>query len=208
MNGMSAFLSGAAVGLAITVPIGPMSMLCIQRVMQSGALAGFATGLGAATVLGIYTTWASLGFGPAIAMALGSTSAVLPAISACLLVWLGMRAFTRTVSLVGSVTAARGALSSYCSAVACALLNPLTPALLAAVLPTIAAPEPNEISSMIAGVVAASVTWWLIVCGTVAVLRSRLSETFLNLFNKASGVGLGMLGLTIAANALNLHISL
>jgi threonine/homoserine/homoserine lactone efflux protein len=206
MTGMSAFLSGATVGFVITVPIGPMSVLCIQRALIYGAVAGFATGLGAATVLVIYTACAVLGVGPAITPVLGDSQAFLCAVSACLLFWFSARIFGRTISLAGSVAPERGAVSSYCSAVACALLNPLTPALLAAVLPTVASPAPAAASTMIAGVFAASVTWWLIVSGSVAALRSKLNVTILNLINKASGLILGALGVLMAVNAWDLRI--
>jgi Putative threonine efflux protein len=205
MSGMSAFLSGATVGLAITMPIGPMSLLCIQRALGSGALAGFVTGLGAATVLVLYTACAVLGFGPALALMLEDSQAALSAVSAGLLLWLSARVLGRTVSLAAPYADGRSAVSSYCSAVACALFNPLTPALLAAVLPAVAAPEPNTASTMIAGVFAASVSWWLIVSGGVAVMRARLNATILNLFNKASGLILGALGLLMAANAIQLR---
>ncbi|WP_281409354.1 LysE family translocator [Microvirga terricola] len=181
------------------MPVGPMSLLCIQRALVFGALAGFTTGLGAATVLAIYTACAVLGLGPAIISALVYSKAIVPAVSACLLLWFSARILGRTVSLAGPTADGHSAISSYCSAVACALFNPLTPVLLAAVLPTVALPEPRAASTMVAAVFAASVTWWLVVSGSVAALRSSLSVTVLNLINKASGLVLGALGILMAA---------
>jgi putative LysE/RhtB family amino acid efflux pump len=206
MNGMSAFLSGAAIGLVITVPIGPMSVLCIQRALMSGVVAGFATGLGAATVLATYTACAILGIAPALGSTFGDSQAFLSAISACLLVWLSVRTLRRSVTLAGAISESGGAFSFYCSAVACALVNPLTPALLAVVLPAIAAPDPQAASTMIAGVFAASVTWWLIVSGSAAALRSRLDVSVLNVINKATGVALGALGILMAVQAWELRL--
>jgi threonine/homoserine/homoserine lactone efflux protein len=206
MTGISAFLSGATVGLVVTMPIGPMSVLCIQRALIYGVAAGFATGLGAATVLVIYTACAVLGVGPAVTPLLEGSQAFLPAISACLLLWFSVRVLRRTVSLAGSTGPGGGVVSSYCSAIACAFFNPLTPVLLAAVLPTVASPAPAAVSTMIAGVFFASVTWWLIVSGSVAALRSRLSVTILNLINKASGLILVVLGVLMAANAYDVRI--
>lgn len=205
MNGMSAFFSGATIGLAITAPVGPMSLLCIQRALRWGALAGFATGLGAATVLVFYTACILLGFAPIVALALGGTHPMLSALSACMLLWLSLRILRRTVSLSETAAEGRSALSSYCSAVACALVNPLTPALLAAVLPSLAIQETDLASTTIAGVFAASVTWWLIVSGSVAALRSRLNVTVLNMINKASGLLLGALGILMAVSVFDLR---
>lgn len=206
MISLSDFLSGVVLGLAITIPIGPMSVLCIQRALRWGALAGFATGLGAATVLVGYTTCVAVGFGPAVTVLIGNSRAVLCALSAGLLLWLSARVLARTISLTGSDTEDRGAFSSYCSAVACALLNPLTPALLATLLPAMTVATPAAASSMVAGVFSASVTWWLLVSGGAALLRSRLNVQALNVINKASGLALGALGMMMAANAMNLRL--
>lgn len=206
MDGMSAFLSGVTLGLAITVPVGPMSVLCIQRALKCGVLVGFATGLGAATVLVVYTACVTLGLGPTLIGGLGNSHTALSVVSAGLLLWLSLRVLSRTVSLTDNVTEARGAVSSYCSGVACAFLNPLTPALLTAILPTIVAPEPDLASNMIAGVFTASVTWWLIVSGGVAILRSRLDVTVLNLINKVSGLALGAFGTMMALHAFEFGV--
>lgn len=205
MSEGSAFLSGAMIGLVITIPVGPMSVLCIQRALVSGPLAGFATGLGAATVLAAYSACAILGLCSTASWSLETNEALLSAVSACLLMWFGIRIISRTVSLGVPITDGRSPLSFYCSAVACALVNPLTPVLLAAVIPSVALPEPTTASLMVAGVFVTSVTWWLIVSGCAAALRSRLNVTALNLINKASGLVLGTLGILMALRAYDLQ---
>ena len=199
MGGMSAFMSGVTVGLVITMPVGPMSVLCVQRTLTFGARAGFTTGLGAATVLALYTACAVLGLGQAIPQSLGDGRVLVPALSAGILLWFSVRILRRSISLAGPSSDRCGAVSSYCSAVACALVNPLTPVLLAAVLPAVAFPEPSSACTMVAGVFAASVSWWLLVSGSVAALRSGLSETAVNLVNKASGLVLGALAVFMVA---------
>ena len=47
---MLAFLwKGVLVGLIIAVPAGPVGVLCIRRTIFNGRLAGFISGIGAAT---------------------------------------------------------------------------------------------------------------------------------------------------------------
>ena len=47
---LSAFLlKGMLVGVVIAVPVGPVGILCIRRTILDGRLAGFFSGLGAAT---------------------------------------------------------------------------------------------------------------------------------------------------------------
>ena len=47
---VATLIAGVGVGLTVAAPVGPMGILCIQRTLTSGAAAGLATGLGAATV--------------------------------------------------------------------------------------------------------------------------------------------------------------
>ncbi len=43
------FIKGIIIGLSISVPLGPIGMLCVQRTFKRGRWAGLATGLGATT---------------------------------------------------------------------------------------------------------------------------------------------------------------
>jgi threonine/homoserine/homoserine lactone efflux protein len=43
------FLKGLAVGVIIAVPVGPVGVMCLRRTIFAGKLAGFVSGLGAAT---------------------------------------------------------------------------------------------------------------------------------------------------------------
>ena len=42
-------VKGIVIGLSISVPLGPIGMLCIQRTLNRGRKFGFITGLGATT---------------------------------------------------------------------------------------------------------------------------------------------------------------
>ena len=62
MLGLSALASGVAIGLSVTIPIGPMAILCIHRTLNAGIRAGISTGAGASTVQVAYTSLVLLGF--------------------------------------------------------------------------------------------------------------------------------------------------
>ena len=47
---------GILIGLMVSVPLGPMGVLIIQKTLQKGALAGFVAGMGAAFGLGFVVT--------------------------------------------------------------------------------------------------------------------------------------------------------
>ena len=54
-------LKGIAVGFVLCAPLGPVGVLCLQRTLAAGRLAGFCAILGAAVVDGFYGMAAGLG---------------------------------------------------------------------------------------------------------------------------------------------------
>lgn len=58
---MHTLLEGLIIGFCIAAPVGPIGLLCIRRSIAEGRLAGFVTGLGAATADACYGTIAVLG---------------------------------------------------------------------------------------------------------------------------------------------------
>lgn len=50
---------GLIIGLCVSIPVGPIAVLCIQRTLNRGKYHGFATGLGAATSDLVYASLAA-----------------------------------------------------------------------------------------------------------------------------------------------------
>ena len=63
MTSTALLCTGLLAGLSIAVPVGPMSLLCIQRTLASGMRVGLCTGLGAATVNVAYAAVVLFGLG-------------------------------------------------------------------------------------------------------------------------------------------------
>src|SRR5712691_8459369 len=55
------FVKGIAVGIVIAVPVGPVGVMCIRRTVFEGKLAGFVSGLGAATADAVFGIVAGFG---------------------------------------------------------------------------------------------------------------------------------------------------
>jgi threonine/homoserine/homoserine lactone efflux protein len=85
------FLAGFWVGVAVAAPIGPMGMLCIQRTLAYGMVAGLGTGFAAATVQVSYGTLALLGLSPVVLAFVGASANVLSAASGAILLWFAIR---------------------------------------------------------------------------------------------------------------------
>lgn len=58
---LALFSKGFLMGLAIAAPVGPISVLCIQRSLHNGFKVGLMTGLGAALADGTYGLIAGFG---------------------------------------------------------------------------------------------------------------------------------------------------
>src|SRR5256885_13772213 len=54
MNSLELLVRGAAAGIAISAPVGPVNVLCISRTLTKGPRAGVISGLGAAVADTIY----------------------------------------------------------------------------------------------------------------------------------------------------------
>ncbi len=58
---MDIFLRGLLIGFSIAAPVGPIGVLCIRRTLAEGRLAGFLSGMGAATADMFYGAVAAFG---------------------------------------------------------------------------------------------------------------------------------------------------
>ena len=54
-------IKGLIIGLLVSVPLGPIGVLCIQRTLNKGRRSGFISGLGASSADTIFALVASLG---------------------------------------------------------------------------------------------------------------------------------------------------
>jgi threonine/homoserine/homoserine lactone efflux protein len=195
------FVAGLGAGLAVAAPLGPMGILCIERTLAMGAVAGLATGLGAATVHVVYSAVALFGLGTAVEILMETERAALSLASAGILFWFALRVVLRRPTFCGA-RAPNHVVASYLGAVAFGLTNPVTLVLFAGIVPALADGGGSVASPLtVVGIGAGSVAWWIGLVGTVASLRSRLSLRLLGLCNWASGLALAALGLAMVCRA-------
>ncbi|MCK0196626.1 LysE family transporter [Ancylobacter sp. 6x-1] len=190
----TAILTGAGVGLSIAAPIGPASMLCIQRTIAAGWLTGLVTGLGVATV---HLTYGALvaGCGTAF-VALWSDAALLSLASGLVLLVFSVRVLRRSPVLPCAAESRRNLASAYCGAVGFGFLNPVTPILFAAAAPAFLDHGTTQVL-LAAGVFLGSFGWWILLSITAALLRGRLTNRRLHVMNRGAG-------LLLAALAVNM----
>jgi len=195
------------IGLTIAVPVGPISLICIHRTVAGGRLHGIFSGLGVATSDSFYAAVAFLGMTAVSGMIIGNQT-VFRLVAGIVLVFAGIQVFRSVPAVVGDGPYPESYARDYFSLLAIAAANPLTIIFFITILPGfgVAAHGTTLIAAVpfVAGIFLGEVLWWIILCGSLGSVRSRLSTENLRRINRISGIlitcfGAGMLLLLLAA---------
>ncbi|MEE6451311.1 LysE family transporter [Gottfriedia acidiceleris] len=81
-------------GLSVSAPVGPIGLLCVQRILSRGKIAGFMTGLCASSTNLFYASIAAFGFS-IVSSFLNEQEFVLRIVGAIFLVCLGVKTFLK-----------------------------------------------------------------------------------------------------------------
>ncbi len=197
------FLQALLIGFCIAAPVGPIGVLCIQRSLAYGFAPGIATGLGAACADAVYGLLGALGIAGAVAAFPHATSAIQAAGGAFLLYLASHIARDAQARSTSNGTGTRPAASrsrAFLSTFALTLSNPMTILSFVAIFAALGAALPHGRSAMLApafmvtGVFAGSAAWWLILSGTAALLRTRLSLDWIRRVSWLSAGVVALLG--------------
>jgi threonine/homoserine/homoserine lactone efflux protein len=127
------------------------------------------------------------------------------------LILVGIRVFRSVLAAVSDGDGQEPYLQDYLSLFAIAAANPLTIIFFITILPgfSVVAQGTTLVAAVpfVAGVFLGSVVWWIILCGSLGSVRSRLSTENLRQINRISGVlitcfGAGMLFLLLVIPGL------
>ena len=193
---IGSFLRGLGIGAAVAAPVGPMCLLCMRRTLVQGWRFGFGTGAGIATGDALYALAAALGLASVMRFMV-AYERPLHAAAGAFLVYLGWRTFFGpSVSAHGDARTAASGAAAFGSALLLTLTNPPTIVSFVAIFAAIA-PAGFNISaalSMVSGVFAGSLAWWLLVTLVVGAARHVLGERARRWIDRVSGAVLGLLG--------------
>ena len=189
---------GFLLGLIVSMPIGPIGLLCIQRSLSHGWIRGMAAGFGATAADVLYAGLVAFGIS-FINDFLVEWADWLRLPAAVLLLFLGYRAF-RTPASEGTAAAA-GSSSRATSAATFTLMvsNPLTFVGFTAVFAALGGSThiTGTVSALllILGVAAGCLLWWSLLSATATLLRKRFRPATMVWVNRVSGIGLVAFGL-------------
>jgi threonine/homoserine/homoserine lactone efflux protein len=192
-----ALLTGGILGFSIAAPVGPVGALTIRRTLAQGRLAGFLTGLGAATADSFYGAVAAFGL-TVVTGFLIAQQGWLTLAGGLFLCYLGAATFLAKPVPIEHAPPISTLLGAYASTVLLTLTNPATilsfMGIYAALGLRDAVAGYGGASAFVVGVFAGSAAWWLLLSFGVGALRERVTTNGLRWINRASGALIAVFG--------------
>jgi threonine/homoserine/homoserine lactone efflux protein len=185
------FGKASVIGLLIAAPVGPIGLLCIQRTLSHGAGIGVASGMGAATADAVYGAIGAAGL-TAVIQLFTEMSQPLAIFGALFLAWMGVRLVrTPAGNRPAATSKGDGIFAAFGSTLLLTLANPMTILSFIAVFATLAGnqdPTSATMATMVVGVFSGSALWWLVLTGSVTLVRHKIEKSTLILISRAVGV--------------------
>jgi threonine/homoserine/homoserine lactone efflux protein len=184
-------LQGVLVGIIIAVPTGPVGVLCIRRTIFHGRLAGFASGLGAATADAIFGIIAAFGLS-VISELLLDYQQWLRVGGAVFLLFLGITAFTSD-PLEGTQNQRdpEDLITDFVSTFVLTITNPITILAFLAIFAGIgfsgAQATLGRAATLVLGVWIGSLLWWAALAFGAGAMRLSFDRRHLVWIHRGSG---------------------
>ena len=202
-------LKGVAVGIIIAVPAGPVGIICIRRTILHGRIAGFVSGLGAASADAVFGIIAGFGLTFVSDLLLGFQS-WLRLGGAAFLLYIGISAL-RADPLHGSQQQRdpEDLLADYASTFVLTITNPITILAFLAIFAGIGFNGPEatleRAAILVLGVLLGSLLWWAALAGGAGMLRLSFERRHLLWINRGSGGILVVSGMALLGSLLVQH---
>lgn len=194
VSGLELFIKGVLIGIAASIPMGPVGILCVQRTLQKGRMYGIITGVGATLSDLLYALITGLGMSFAMDFVEDENNLfVLQLLGSALLLAFGIYMFqSKTKRKLSYVNRNRGTLlHNGITGFLITLSNPGIIFLFMALFARFAFMVPEhewEQSLGFLGIVVGAMAWWYILTYAVDRLRANVSDRTISIFNKTVGV--------------------
>ena len=196
----SALVTGGILGFSIAAPVGPVGALTIRRTLAQGRLAGFLTGLGAATADSFYGAVAAFGL-TLVTSFLVAQQSWLTLLGGLFLCYLGVMTFIAKPAPIEHVAPVSSLVGAYASTVLLTLTNPATILSFMGIYAGLglrdAVSDYFGASVFVFGVFIGSAAWWLLLSMGVGALKHRVSTHGLRWINRVSGALIAAFGLLV-----------
>jgi threonine/homoserine/homoserine lactone efflux protein len=187
-------LKGILMGFAVAAPVGPIALLVLRRTLAEGRLAGFVSGLGAATADTLCAAVAALALSAVTAL-LTTHHDLVQLIGGVFMLGLGLHTWRTTppATAASRPLHERNLATAFASTCLLTLANPLTllgitGVIAAAGLTSGTAHHARETAALVLGVFCGSSAWWLILCFCANWLGRKLGPQNLRTLNHLAAV--------------------
>lgn len=203
-------LKGLIVGLAASIPLGPIGILCIQRTINKGRLSGFLTGLGAALGDTLYATVAIMSISY-IKFILEDYSTIVNFTGGLIVILIGVKIFNtnpvKNIPHTKENHIRNEYLSDFISSFLMTVTNPGALILILGLFSYVGIDTTEQstlfkTASTIAAVSAGATLWWFILSSVINIFRDKFRIRQLLVINKISGIIIIILGSATMASGI------
>ena len=196
MNAVELFLRGVAAGLAISAPVGPVNVLCIQQTLSKGPRAGVVSGLGAAAADTIYGAIAGFSISFIIQFLLREEFWIR-ILGGLLLIGIGVYYYRKEPKPIDQQRRSNSPHAEFATAFLLNLTNPTTVLSFLAVLAMLGLGESRTwwlTLILIGGIFVGAMIWWIILTIGSNHFRNRVTDRATVWMNRIAGLAIGGFG--------------
>lgn len=179
MNNTTLFVNGAIIGFLLAAPVGPVGVLCAQRSLTHGRIAGLISGLGAATADTFFGLVAAFGLS-VISDFIMEHQDWVRCVGGAALIGLSIKLVVSAPARAAQSNGTTDHLGNFFSTFALTITNPITIMSFAFVFASFgvmsAVVTAIDAWILVGGVFVGSVVWWLIIALGVGLFRGILSD--------------------------------
>ncbi len=198
-------LKGIFIGFLISMPVGPIAMLCIQRTLNKGRIHGIVSGLGAATADAFYGFIAASGL-TFILNFIIKEQLWLRLVGGLFICYMGVRLFRSRPVQRNALGNGTSYFRNYVSAFILTLTNPGAFLIFAAVFAGLGVVTTNVpyslIGVLVGGVFIGAGLWWFILNSITSIFLKKMDFAKLTWLNKISGIVITGFGLLVLVSLI------
>jgi len=187
---------GFLIGLFVSVPVGPIAVLCMQRTLNKGRRHGFVTGLGAAFSDMVYAIIAVLGIGFVISF-IAENQYIIQIIGSIIICIFGVYIYrSNPMNRITPINSAQNYFQDFGTAFLVTISNPMVVFLFLGLFAKFSFIEDVSVVRSIIGVISVFIgaaTWWFLLVSFVNLFRSKINVRRLGIINKVMGIVVIML---------------
>jgi threonine/homoserine/homoserine lactone efflux protein len=197
---MDLILKGIIIGLMISIPLGPIGVLIVQRTLNKGRLSGFVSGMGAASADSAFALLAGFGI-TFIFQFVEEQQLYFQIIGGVVIIFLGVNIFySNPIKQLRMQRLNRNRLSQdFFSVFFLTLSNPMAIFFFMAMFTGVNLASGSlsilSLFSLVGGVTAGAALWWFLLSSSVNFFRHRFRLKTIWWMNKIAGVLIVLLGL-------------